>query len=496
MPDLLDVNKLKLAEDLDFQSPVPTQMISNGEFTPMPQTRQQKQVEEQIKVLADTHGRKQGLDRRRFMHTSAGLAAGFVAMNQVFGPIFNVSEAEAADSDMANERAAALAGQFILDDQTHMVHDGFNQEGLLGLGLFAAENWNPTLQDEELTLAYYKFDNYMRQIFINSDTKIALLSGAPFDDPSWNFMSNDAIVDTVEMVNKLAGTRRMMGHHVITPGKPGWMEEVDKALENGARMDGWKAYTIGDPLSPKTERPYRLDDEALMYPFYEKAVKAGKTNVAVHKGLMPADYETSWAGKWEYNTVWDVAKVAKDWPEINFIIYHSGMRPFLEDPTAVLEGFEATGELQWASDLARIPEEHGVTNVYGELGTTFANSCVTHPRLAAAVLGTLIKGLGADKIVWGTDSVFYGSPQWQIEAMRRLEIPEDMQAKHGFKPLGAADGFAKSMMFGLNSARLFGVNLRADVDPMMNDGIQQLKTQYAQLDGMRDNVRYGYVSPA
>lgn len=61
MPDLLDVNKLKLAEDLDFQSPVPTQMISNGEFTPMPQTRQQKQVEEQIKVLADTHGRKQGL---------------------------------------------------------------------------------------------------------------------------------------------------------------------------------------------------------------------------------------------------------------------------------------------------------------------------------------------------------------------------------------------------------------------------------------------------
>ncbi|MGI9485195.1 MAG: hypothetical protein ACR2RF_04770 [Geminicoccaceae bacterium] len=94
----------------------------------------------------------------------------------------------------------------------------------------------------------------------------------------------------------------------------------------------------------------------------------------------------------QYNTDWDVAKVAKDWPDINFIIYHSGMRPFLEDPTAVLDEIEATGELKWASDLARIPEEHGVTNVYGELGTTFTNSCVTHPRLAAAVLGTLIKG--------------------------------------------------------------------------------------------------------
>jgi len=284
MPDLLDVKKLKMAEDLEFETPIPTQMISNGEFTPMPQTKQQKQVEERIKELADTHGKKQGLDRRRFLSSAAGLAAGFVAMNEVFGPVFSVSDAEAADSDMAEERAKHLAGQFIFDDQTHMVHDGFDQEGLLGLGLFAAENWNPTLQEEELTLAYYKFDNYMRQIFVNSDTKIALLSGAPFDDPSWNFMSNEAISDTVEMVNKLAGTRRMYGHHVITPGKPGWMEEIDKALENGARMDGWKSYTIGDPLSPKTERPYRLDDEELMYPFFEKAVKYGKVNFACHKG--------------------------------------------------------------------------------------------------------------------------------------------------------------------------------------------------------------------
>ena len=112
------------------------------------------------------------------------------------------------------------------------------------------------------------------------------------------------------------------------------------------------------------------------------------------------------------------------------------------------------------------------------------------------MLGTLIKGLGVDKIVWGTDSVFYGSPQWQIEAMRRLEIPEDMQKKHGFAPLGAADGFAKNTIFGLNSARLFGINLRADLEPMKTDGIEKLKTDFAMLDGIRDNVRYGYVSPA
>lgn len=218
MPHLLDIDELDQAEDLSFNSPVPTQMISNGEFTPQPQTPQQKRVEERIKELADTHGKKQGLSRRRFLSSAAGLAAGFVAMNEVFGPVFNVSEAEAADRDMANERAKALAGQFIFDDQTHMVHDGFNQEGLLGLGVFAAENWNPQLKKGELTLAYYKFDNYMRQIFVNSDTKIALLSGAPFDDPSWALLPNDHIADTVEMVNKMAGTRRMLGHFVMTPG--------------------------------------------------------------------------------------------------------------------------------------------------------------------------------------------------------------------------------------------------------------------------------------
>ena len=53
-------------------------------------------------------------------------------------------------------------------------------------------------------------------------------------------------------------------------------------------------------------------------------------------------------------------------------------------------------------------------------------------------MGILIKGLGADRVVWGTDALWTGSPQWQIEGLRRLEIPEDMQKKYGFGPLGAA----------------------------------------------------------
>ena len=82
--------------------------------------------------------------------------------------------------------------------------------------------------------------------------------------------------------------------------------------------------------------------------------------------------------------------------------------------------FEKTGRIEWVTDLSEIPGKYGVNNVYGELGACFANTCITHPRLAAALMGTLMKGLGTDRILWGTDSVWWGSPQWQIEAMRRL----------------------------------------------------------------------------
>jgi len=490
-----ELKRMRPAQRAAFRSPVPTQMVSNGEFNPLPQSPQQRRVEGRIKELADELGGKQGLDRRRFLGTAAGMAAAFLAMNEVFGPVFEVSRAEAATPEMAQARADGLRGQFIFDDQTHFVHDDFEQEGLLGLGLFAAENWNPDLGKEKLDLAYYKFENYVQQIFLNSDTKVALLSGAPFDDPNWWLLPNEQIRQAVDMINGVAGSRRMLGHFVITPRQQGWMEQVDMALE---RMppDSWKGYTIGDPLSPATKYPWRLDDEELMYPFYEKIVDAGINTICLHKGLMPADYEQTWEGVWQYNTHWDIGKAAKDWPQINFVIYHGCLRPFLETPDQALAEFEATGEIKWSSHLARIPEEYGVDNVYAELGTSFATAATANPRFAAAMLGTFIKGMGVEHVLWGTDSMWYGSPQWQIEALRRLEIPEDMQQKHGFAPLGPADGLVKNAIFGFNSARLYNLNLRAELAPMEGDTIDAIKREYAAAGGLRDNATYGYVARA
>jgi hypothetical protein len=96
--------------------------------------------------------------------------------------------------------------------------------------------------------------------------------------------------------------------------------------------------------------------------------------------------------------------------------------------------------------------------------------------------------------VWGTDSVWYGSPQWQIEAMRRLEIPDDMMKKMGWKTkLGDADSKVKRMIFGENSAKLYKFRYRAEYDKLTTDKLAQMKQQYELAGGERNNAYYGYI---
>jgi uncharacterized protein len=490
-----ELSQLTAPDNTAFPSPIPMQMVSNGEFNPLAQTAQQRKVEGRLKELADLNGSRLGLDRRRFLRSTCGMAAAFVAMNDVFGRVFEVDLAEAKEPEMGAARAASLSKQFIFDDQLHFVRDDYGFEGMIGIGQYAADHYNPAMKHDGLgmTLDRFKFENFVKEVYLDSDTTVGLLSGAPFDDPSKWFLSNDQIKAGADAVNTLAGTKRLLYHSLITPKQPGWMESVDHAIEV-IHPTSWKSYTIGDPLSPKdTKYPWRLDDEKLMYPFYEKAVRAGINNLCIHKGLLPKDYETAMPGAWRYATVDDVGKAAKDWPQMNFIIYHSALRAFIENTDDDMAEFERSGYVRWTSDLAAIPEKFGVTNVYAELGTCLAVSVVNNPRFCAAFMGTLIKGLGYDHVLWGTDSVFYGSPQWQIEAFRRLEIPEDLQKKYGFAPLGAADGPVKSAILGFNGARHYHLDLRAAMNDMPFDGIAKQKAAYLENGGGPSNAAYGYV---
>src|SRR6202035_5698395 len=104
------ISGLLPAETSSFPSPVPTQIVSSDEYLPIPQTAQQREVEARLTEMADRLARRQGMSRRRFFQTAAGMAASFVAMNQVFGPLFGASEAEAATPELANQLAAAQSG--------------------------------------------------------------------------------------------------------------------------------------------------------------------------------------------------------------------------------------------------------------------------------------------------------------------------------------------------------------------------------------------------
>jgi len=225
------------------------------------------------------------------------------------------------------------------------------------------------------------------------------------------------------------------------------------------------------------------------------SVFSANQHICIHKGLLPNDYEKTWPGVWKFATVEDLPKAAKDWPQLNFIIYHGALRPFLEDPAYELDLFEKTGVLRWVSDLAAMKNKYGLTNIYGELGTTFATCAVSNPRMAAAVVGLLVNGLGTDHVVWGTDSVFYGSPQWQIEAMRRLEIPDDMMKKQGWKiKLGGAESDVKKAIFGGNSARLYNYKVAENYEKLGTDKLTKMKEEYQLAGNERNNTFYGYIA--
>ncbi|ACL72196.1 amidohydrolase family protein [Thioalkalivibrio sulfidiphilus] len=488
-----EIAELQPSELLPNETPIPTQIVSSDEFYPTPQTGPQKQVEARLLAMADELGSHQGMNRRQFFRSAAGMAAAFVAMNEVYGLVFGASRAEAASPELANERAGTYRDQFIMDMHTHFLRDDTRLERFVRMReAVGRAGWNKPLGEREQTLEDLKYENYLKEIYLDSDTKIALISSSPSDEAQDWFLTNEQMAEAREKVNAHAGSKRLYTHAIFTPGQPGWLEQLDAALE--LKPDSVKGYTVGDNTHKATSRyPWRMDDEQVAYKGYEKMLKAGVKNVCVHKGLFPPSMDERYPHLRDYADVRDVAQAAKDWPDLNFIIYHSGYRHVGGDPAVALQEFETTGRIDWVSDLADIPEKYGVSNVYGDLGQVFATTLVAQPRVCAAIMGILVRGLGADHVCWGTDAIWTGSPQWQIEGLRRLEIPEDMRRRHGFAELGAADGAVKNAIFGGNNARLYGLSEQAR-RAFAGDRMAAIKADYERNGAERSNLRYGYVA--
>ena len=191
------------------------------------------------------------------------------------------------------------------------------------------------------------------------------------------FLTNEMKAEARARVNREAGSRRLLSHAIFTPGYPGWMEQVDHAIRD-LKPDSFKGYTIGDNTNKNlSKHPWRMDDDKLVYPFYEKLLKAGYDKVCVHKGLFPPSVEQQFPHLLAYSDVRDVGRAAKDWPKMTFIIYHGGYR-FAGGGRAedAWTQFEKTGRIEWVTDLAEVPSKYGVTNVYADVGQLFAQTTI------------------------------------------------------------------------------------------------------------------------
>jgi predicted TIM-barrel fold metal-dependent hydrolase len=478
-----------------FEYPIPTQIISNGEHSPPPQSEQQRQLQARLGSDVDMFAAKARLDRRSFLQSSMALSAAFVSLNGIFGPVFDVAHAEAFDADALKERSAALAGQFVFDGHLHFVHDAYPDPRIAGLRFAAKQMGASGLPDRQPTVEDMKFENFAKEVYMDSDTAMGIVSSATSDHPELIFLTNKQIADSVRRFNALAGSKRLYGHAVFRPGFPGWMEEVEEAIALHKPIS-WKGYTIGDPLGP-SQYAWRMDDEKLVYPAYEKMRKAGIRTICIHKGLLPQSHEQRLPNTWRHAAVDDVGKAAKDWPDLNFVIYHAALRPAVMVEPAFIDHFEKTGRIDWVTDLAEIPAKFGVKNVWADVGTSFGSAAISHPRLAAGIMATLVKGLGANRVLWGTDAVWYGSPQWQIEALRRLEVPEDLRQKFGWSPLGPAGGKLKNAILGGNSAALYGFKGKdALAASKRTDRLSHYKKEYLAGGEKRSNAFYGFVHKA
>src|SRR3977135_1355580 len=166
-----DLAVLMPSELVQHKTPIPTQMVSSDEFYPDPQNERQREVEARLLAMADDLGGRRGLSRRRFFQSAAGMAASFVAMNEVYGPLFDVTRAEAATPAMAEERASAFKDQFIMDMHTHVLRDHTRVMPFLDMRKAVGKaGWNKQLANHEQTIEDLKFNNYKKEMLLTSST--------------------------------------------------------------------------------------------------------------------------------------------------------------------------------------------------------------------------------------------------------------------------------------------------------------------------------------
>ncbi len=493
----------KIQRDLrrGVDSPMPTQAVSNEEYVPRAQTAQQRQVEHLIGEMAEGNAKKLGMDRRAFMASSMGLATCFLAANKVYGNYWDVEEAEALEP-AAYEEKWPKGEYFVLDVQTHFTNglalNFRNSEFVKNMG-FELKN------DAEA----YSFKNFVKEIFFDSETDMIVVSGVPGREiqrdkdgsvpegrarrggilPSW-LMSQSK-----KELNELSGSKRVLCQGNLAPNhywdraansidKTATMEQMEREMKLYG-IDSWKWYCHSDP--GRSGGGFQLDDDKAAW-FYEQSRKLGMKLFSVHKGY---SYQSRTLG--HLANPKDVEKAALENPDLSFIIYHSAIQHGVSEPQFKDPSYfdPTTGDFAWHNVLMDIKRRNPqIKNVYPEIGSFFGPLAIANPVMCMHGMGKNIKYYGADHVIWGTDCLWWGSPQWVIDAFKRFQISDELCEKFGYKKITKED---KAKIFGLNAARLYGIDVKTQREALPSDALSRLKTAYLDRGGLRGNGAYGWV---
>ena len=368
------------------------------------------------------------------------------------------------DADAALD---ALGGnEFIFDVQGHYVNperawlnaDPGMRGALRGLP-------NACLQaepDDQAALQCLRAEAFIKDVFLDSDTDMMVLSFVPSkrDEEPLSIEEADA---TRRIIDAMEGDHRLMLHGRVNPNQQGDIEDMDR-LAAEFPIAAWKTYT---QWGPDGVGFFMTDDvgEAMI----AKAKALGIRNIAIHKGLSfgPQSFEHSLCS--------DIGEAAKRHPDINFILYHSGLDiPTKEEAFTPGAGKEAGMDVLCQSliDAEIAPN----SNVFAELGSTW-RFLMRDPEMAAHALGKLINYCGENNVLWGTDSIWYGSPQDQIQGFRTFQISEEFQERHGYPAMTKA---LKAKIFGLNATKPYGISMEEVQRRASNDALSARKHVYAE----------------
>jgi predicted TIM-barrel fold metal-dependent hydrolase len=458
--------------------PIKLDTTTNGEFAPRPLGRQSVLANQRATEQATINARRLGVNRRDFLTSSAGVATTLLAFNEAHaalgfrGSSYEIPQVAALDSAAAD--ASLTKREFIFDIQGHHVNalehwkapNMLTATGLRFMPQAKCDYLDP--KSEFGHVRCFTSQAFVKEMFLDSDTDMAVLTFTPtsYDDMP---LTQDEAEATREMVDALEGSRRLLIHGRVVPNLPGDVERMPELAEKW-KIAAWKTYTQADPAG---ETGWWLDDEENGARLIDMARRTGVKTICIHKGLpLPTAFMTNRNRR--YGGCGDVGKAARQNPDINFVVYHSGYDLKVRDREFVPGRHE-----HGIDSLIQSLLDNGVkpgSNVYAELGTTW-RYLMKDPDEAAHVMGKLFRYVGENNVLWGTDSIWYGSPQDQIQAFRTFQISAEYQDKFGY---AAITPELRAKVFGLNALKPYGLDGAAIRRSFLKDAMQTEKARNAE----------------